>query len=146
MIIGHLAIHLPVVDRTPFCADNMNFDEVQAEILPAFKLGIVSQVSEEKLAACIDFLEFCLTQKECVFMYDRAGVSLYRGAENSEQYGESSEDLIRKNIAAHSGELYLDPSFFRELEQTVEDCAAENMTPEFGAAQLQEDVAMMHPA
>ena len=124
----------------------MNFEEIQAEVLSAFKLGIVSQASEEKLAACIDFLEFCLTQKECVFMYDRAGVSLCRGAGNSEQYGESSEDLIRKNIAAHCRELYLNPAFFQELEQIVEDCAAENMTPELGAAQLQEDVAMTHPA
>lgn len=136
-----------VLNKTmQICADNMNFEEIQAEVLPAFKLGIVSQASEEKLAACIDFLEFCLTQRECVFMYDRVGVSLYRGAESSEQYTESLAGLIRKNIADHCRELYLEPAFFRELEQIIADCAAENMTPELGAAQLQGYVAMTLPA
>ena len=141
LLCGPVSFEVVLNKTMQICADNMDFDEVQAEVLPAFKLGIVSQASEEKLAACIDFLEFCLTQKECVFMYDQAGVSLYRGTENSEQYEESSEDLIRKNIAAHCRELYFDPSFFQKLEQIVEDCAVENMTPEFGAKQLREHAA-----
>lgn len=120
-------------------------EEIYVGVLPVFKMGIASDIPEEKLASCVDFFEFCLTQRECAFAYDRIGISLYREAESPEQQEDGLKDLIRQSLADQCYELYLDPVFPCELAQVVEACAAGNMTPELGAKQLREYVAMMLP-
>lgn len=99
-----------ILNRFPETSDELNI-----AALPVFKLGIFNGVEGDKLAACVDFLEFCLTQKECASLYDRAGISLSSAA--SRQIG--------------FNELYLSPEFAPLFQSTVDNCAEGSPKPEF---------------
>lgn len=82
--------------------------------LPVFKLGICSDVDDEKLPACIDFFDFCLTQSECAFLYDRVGASL--------------KSLGQDHACFR--ELYLSPDFASALDNLIKNCPAPDVAAE----------------
>lgn len=90
------------------------WDGLDIAALPVFKLGICSDVDGEKLSACIDFFDFCLTQGECAFLYDRVGASL--------------KSLGQDHACFR--ELYLSPDFASALDNLIKNCPAPDVAAE----------------
>lgn len=128
---------LPLGDENLFLSGPMSFEqisnnrtdgELNIAALPVFKLGISSGVEGEKLDTCMGFLDFCLTQKECAFLYDRVGVSLNSAA----------------SMQLSFSELYLGPDFAPLFESTVDLCADGSPKPEFAVDMLRSNALQVN--
>lgn len=128
---------LPLGDENLFLSGPMSFEqisnnrtdgELNIAALPVFKLGISSGVEGEKLDTCMGFLDFCLTQKECAFLYDRVGVSLNSAA----------------SMQLSFSELYLGPDFAPLFESTVDLCADGSPKSEFAVDMLRSNALQVN--